>query len=192
MTAAADYLDSEELKRMGFGSVGRHVFVSRAASIVHPERVHLGDRVRIDAYSALVARSPISLGSHVHIGSSVTINAVAEVRIGDFSGISAGTKIFTTDDDYGGDYLTGPTVDAEYTNIRTEPVTLHDHCIVGANSVILPAAVLEQGVAVGALSLVKGRLESWTVYGGVPVRPLKSRSKGLLDRAAAMMALDGH
>ena len=188
MTLAGDYFSVTELKGQGFASVGSNVFVSRAANIVHPRRIHLGDHVRIDPFSLLIAKEPIKIGCHVHIGSSVTINAVAEVRIGDFSGISSGTKIFTADDDYGGEYLTGPTVEPEFTNITVQAVILHDNCIVGANSVILPGAELEQGVAVGALSLVKGRLQAWTVYGGVPAAPLKPRSRELLEKAEAMMA----
>lgn len=186
MTTATQYLSRQELSEQGLASFGRHVFISRAATIIHPERIHIGDMVRIDAFSLIIARKDVRIGSHVHIGSSVTINAVAEVAIGDFSGISAGTKLFTTDDDYGGEYLTGPTVEPEFTNIRTEPVTLREHCIVGANSVILPGSELEEGVAVGALSLVKGRLNAWTIYGGVPARPLRPRSKELLAKVRAM------
>jgi galactoside O-acetyltransferase len=183
MTDARQYLDRSELLARGFGGLGTHVFVSREAMIVHPERIFLGNRVRIDPFSLIIATAQVRLGDHVHIGSSVTINAMAEVNIGAFAGISAGTKVFTTDDDYGGEYLTGPTVDPAFANITTAPVTLGDHVIVGANCVILPGANLGEGVAVGALSLVKGELERWTIFGGVPARPLKARSRQLLSKA---------
>ncbi len=183
---ASEYLSATELRDLGLASVGRHVFISRDATISSPDRVHLGDRVRIDAFSLLIARSTIRIGSNVHIGSSVTINAAAEVEIGSFAGISSGTKIFTTDDDYSGDYLTGPTVEPEHTNITMLPVRLGEHCIIGANCVILPGATLRDGAAVGALSLVKGELPEWGVYGGVPARLLKPRSKALLEHVAAM------
>jgi len=175
---------------LGFASVGKHVFLSKSATFDHPERIHLGNQVRIDAYGCLIASQTIRIGNNVHLGTSVTVNAAAPVTIGNYSGISAGTKIFTSDDDYGGDYLTGPTVSPELTRITFAPVAIGDHCIVGANSVILPGAVLNDGVAVGALSLVKGELEEWTVYGGVPARPLKNRSMGLLDRLAKQQRRD--
>jgi len=180
---AKEYLTLEELDQLGLRERGKHVYVHRSAAIFRPANIRLGDCVRIDAHCILSARAVISLGSHVHIGSSVNINAVAPVEIGDFSGISSGTKVFTADDDYGGDYLTGPTVPVDFSNITTEAVTLMRHCIVGANSVILPGAVLEDGVAVGALSLVKGRLAEWTVFGGVPAKPLRPRSRELLKQA---------
>lgn len=182
---ASEYMSGAELSNLGLASVGRHVFISREARICYPERIHIGDRVRIDAFSLLIAKAPIVIGDNVHIGSSVTINAAAQVSIGNFSGISAGTKIFTTDDDYGGDYLTGPTVDPELTNITVAPVRIGEHCIIGANSVILPSTTLGEGVAVGSLSLVKGELPEWGVYGGIPARLLKPRSRELLNKVAA-------
>lgn len=189
---ASEYISGAELREVGLASVGRHVFISRAATICYPERIHIGSRVRIDAFALLVAKAPIRIGDNVHIGSSVTINAAAEVSIGDYAGISAGTKIFTTDDDYGGEYLTGPTVDPELANITTAPVRLGDHCIIGANSVLLPGATLGEGVAVGALSLIKGELAEWGVYGGIPARFLKPRSKELLNKlSAATASVDG-
>ncbi len=183
MPQAQQYLSEKELAALGLASCGRHVFISRHAMLTRPERVHIGSRVRIDHYAIIDSTSTINIGDNVHIGSHVGISAVAPVFIGNYSGISGGTKLFTTDDDYSGAFLTGPTVPADFTNITTAEVRLEEHCIVGANSVILPGAVLEQGVAVGAMSLVKGTLAAWGVYGGVPARLIKPRSKDLLIKA---------
>lgn len=184
MTTSRSYWTQDELAGLGLASFGRHVYISRSATIDHPERVSVGDRVRIDAFSCIIASKPVRIGSHVHLGTSVTINAVADVVIGDYSGIAAGTKIFTSDDDYGGEYLTGPTVETSDSNITIAPVIIGQHCIVGANSVVLPGTVLKDGVAVGALSLVKGELAEWNIFGGVPARRLKERSRGLLERVS--------
>lgn len=186
MISSTDYWSSGELRDRGFASVGRNCFVSHSAHLASPSRIHLGDNVRIDAFSIMVARCPIKIGSHVHIGSSVTLNALADIVIGNFSGISSGCKLFTTDDDYGGEFLTGPTVSEELTNIVRDSIEIDEHCIVGANSVILPGARLATGVAVGALSLVKGHLSAWTIYGGVPARALRDRSRALLDKVPAI------
>jgi galactoside O-acetyltransferase len=182
MAKAEQYYTASELAALGLGSCGRHVFISRHASIGSPERIHIGNMVRIDAFTTLIGAETVVVGDHVHIGSSVTINAAAPVTIGDYAGISAGVRLFTTDDDYSGGALTGPTVSSELTNIRTEPVALGQHCVVGANSVILPGVVLEEGVVVGALSLVKDRLEAWGIYAGVPARMIRRRSKDLLEK----------
>jgi len=167
---------------MGLAGCGRHVFVSRAAKLYYPERISFGNFVRVDSFSTLAAREPIRIGDHVHLGTGVAINAAAPVRIGNFAGLSAGTKLFTTDDDYEGEFLTGPTVPEELSNITTAPVEIGEHCVVGANSVILPGAILEEGVVVGALSLVKGSLKGWGIYAGVPARLLRPRSRELLKK----------
>jgi galactoside O-acetyltransferase len=182
MANATDYLSGQELEKLGFRSCGRHVYISRRAVICHPHRVSLGDMVRIDAHSLIDGGESVTIGRNVHIGSSVTISAAAPVVIGDFAGISSGTKIFTSDDDYSGDYLTGPTVPSEYSNLQVSPVEIGQHCVIGSNSVILPGSTIEEGAVVGALSLVKGLLAGWAIYGGAPARLLKKRSRKLLQK----------
>ena len=186
MTTARDYLSAAELSELGLAAFGRHVYISRHATIMHPERVSLGSMVRIDAFSLISASEPVTIGSYVHIGSSVTINAVAPVVIRDFAGISAGTRIFTSDDDYSGEYLTGPTVPGELSNIRVAPVELGEHSVVGSNSVLLPGPVVEEGAVIGAQSLVKGRIPEWGIYGGIPAKFMKDRSRALLEKAAQL------
>jgi galactoside O-acetyltransferase len=60
-------------------------------------------------------------------------------------------------------------------------VTLKRFCQIGAGTVILPAVTLHEGVAVGAMSLVKKDLDGWSIYAGNPLRFIKQRDKGLLN-----------
>jgi galactoside O-acetyltransferase len=46
---------------------------------------------------------------------------------------------------------------------------------------------LAEGVAVGALSLVKHSLEAWSIYAGVPARYIRPRSREMLDQAAGFL-----
>ena len=54
------------------------------------------------------------------------------------------------------------------------------HAIVGAGSVILPGATLEDGVAVGALSLIKWACREFGVYFGAPAKRVSERKRNLL------------
>jgi galactoside O-acetyltransferase len=36
---------------------------------------------------------------------------------------------------------------------------------------------MHEGAAVGALSLVKSDLEQWTLYAGIPAKPLRQRDR---------------
>jgi galactoside O-acetyltransferase len=60
------------------------------------------------------------------------------------------------------------------------PVTIGRHVIIGAGSIVLPGATLEEGVAIGSLSLIKGLCREFGVYFGVPVKRIAERKRNLL------------
>lgn len=51
----------------------------------------------------------------------------------------------------------------------------------GSGSVILPGVTLEDGVAIGALSLVNKNCKAFGIYVGNPAILLKNRKRDLLD-----------
>jgi galactoside O-acetyltransferase len=67
-------------------------------------------------------------------------------------------------------------------------VFLGRHVIVGSGSVILPGVTLEDGVAVGALSLVTKDCEAFGVYAGNPARRIKERKRDLLELEKLFLA----
>ena len=54
------------------------------------------------------------------------------------------------------------------------------HTIVGTGSLIFPGVTLEEGTAVGALSMVTKSTEPWSVDFGVPAKRVKARKQDLL------------
>jgi virginiamycin A acetyltransferase len=54
-------------------------------------------------------------------------------------------------------------------------IVIEDDVWIGANTVILDGSYISEGVVVGALSLVRERLEPYCVYGGNPLRRLGQR-----------------
>ena len=72
--------------------------------------------------------------------------------------------------------MTNPMIPQKYTNVTSGPVTLGNHVIIGCSSVILPNSILEEGVAVGAMSVVQGKLRANYIYSGNPVKKLMPRS----------------
>jgi galactoside O-acetyltransferase len=185
MIKSEEYLSQDELRAMGLGSCGGNVFISRRAVIASPASLHLGSCIRIDAFCSVIGREPVRINDFCHIGTSVTMSASAPITIGSYSGIASGARLFTSDDDYSGAYLTGPTVPPEATGVEIAPIETGSYCVIGANSVVLPNTILEEGAVIGALSLAQGRYEGWRIYGGVPTRPLKERSKELLGKLPA-------
>ena len=76
--------------------------------------------------------------------------------------------------------MTGPTVPEEYTGIKKGLIRIGRHAVIGTGTTILPGVTIGEGVAVGAMSLVRTSLEPWMIYAGIPARPIRSRSRDLL------------
>jgi galactoside O-acetyltransferase len=182
MVAIDNFYSRAELQQLGLKHFGINVKVSRSAIFYGNENISIGDNSRIDDLCLLSASNvgEIVIGKHVHISAGVFLFGRSGISIGDFVGISAGCKLYSETDDYSGNYLTNPTIDTKYRNVICQQVILEKHSIVGAGSILLPGAILLEGSAVGAMSLVNKELEAWGMYVGSPLRKLKNRSKGLL------------
>lgn len=176
------FLSEQELLKIGFASVGTGVLVSDKASIYNPANIRLGDHVRIDDFCVLSAgEGGIVVGMHVHIAIYSSLIGGATITLSDFSNLSSRVSIYSSNDDYSGRSLTNPTIDDTYKKVSHRPVFLDKHVIVGSGSVILPGVTLEEGVAVGALSLVSKNCLAFGVYAGNPAKRIKERSRALLD-----------
>lgn len=175
-------LSREDILSLGFLSVGDDVQISDRASFYGVSRIKLGNNVRIDDFCVLSAGvGGIYVGNHVHIAVGVSLIGGGVIFISDFAGISSKSSIYSSNDDYSGRFMTGPTVPVEFTNVSHEDVFLGKHVIVGSGSVILPGVVLEEGVAIGALSLVHKRCEEFGIYAGNPAKRIKTRQRDLLN-----------
>jgi len=178
------YLD-EELRALGFRSLGRNVKVSRRASIYGASRIDLGDYARIDDFCVLSAgEHGIHIGRNVHVAVFCSLIGAGRIELRDFSGLSSRVSIYSSNDDYSGAFLTNPTVPVEYTNVTSAPVIVGRHVIIGAGAIVLPGVTIGEGAAVGSLSLVKKDCEVFGVYFGSPAKRMGSRRRDLceLDR----------
>lgn len=177
----SSFYSQDELKSLGLGSVGSNVLISKMASIYMPEALFLGDNVRIDDFCVIVGGAGIHIGRFVHIACFCGLFGGAGIEMEDFSGLSSKVTIYSESDDYNGDSLTNPTVPKKYKpNYVSKKVCLKKHSIVGAHSVILPGVTLNEGVAIGANSLVMRDCDAWSVYFGSPAKKVKARSRDLL------------
>jgi galactoside O-acetyltransferase len=183
------YLDSDALRAAGVRHVGRGVRVHERASLYGLENISLGDFVRIDDFSVIVATGPVILGRYVSIPNFCFLGGRHGIELRDFVTLAPGVKIFSASDDYSGERLTGPVVPRELTGGTSGPVVLQKHVLVGAGSVILPACTIGEGSSVGALSLVRTDLPPWGVYAGVPVLRLRERRQDLLDLEARVTSV---
>lgn len=175
------FLSRENLEKIGFKNLGENVLISDKASIYNPRAICLGSNIRIDDFCIISAgEGGIEIGNHVHIACYVSLIGNELIKIHDFVGISSKTAIYSSSDDYSGNYLTGPTIANEFKKVDSRPVIFESHCIIGAGCVILPGVRIGEGTAVGALSLVVKNLDSWGIYIGSPIKYIKKRKREML------------
>ena len=175
----SSFYTEDELKAIGFASVGRNVLISRKASIYYPQKINIGNNVRIDDFCILSGK--ITIGNYIHIAAQTLMFAgKAGIEMHDFSGTSSKVAIYAESDDYSGSYMSNPTVPDKFRSIISKKVTLERHVLVGVACVILPGVTLGEGSSFGAMSLINKSSESWSIYVGTPAKKIKERSKELL------------
>jgi galactoside O-acetyltransferase len=162
--------------------MGDDVAIDPTVRVLGAERVSIGSHVRIDAFVVLSAGAGgIAIGDHVHIAAHCFLAGAAPIRIEDFANISGRVSIYSSNDDYSGESLMGPTVPPDLTTVTSAPVTLKKHAIIGAGAIVLPGVTLAEGAGVGALSLVKEDVGPFEMVGGVPARRIGTRARTVLE-----------
>jgi galactoside O-acetyltransferase len=175
-------LSQADIVTMGFAHVGENVRISDKASFYGASHISIGDNSRIDDFCVISAgQGGVSIGCNVHIAVFTSLVGGGSITISDFCNLSSRVSVYSSSDDYSGSFMTNPTLPTQFTGVTHAPVSFEKHVIVGCGSVILPGVVLEQGVAVGALSLVNRNCLAFGIYAGVPARRIAERKRDLLD-----------
>lgn len=175
-------LSRTTIESMGFAAVGENVHISDRASFYNCPHISIGSNIRIDDFCVLSAGSGgITIGDYVHIAVYSSLIGSGVITLSNFCNISSRVAIYSSSDDYSGEAMTNPMVPELYTHVLHADVFLGKHVIIGSGSVILPGVRIEEGAAVGALSLVREHCRAFGVYAGAPAKFIKNRKKNLLD-----------
>jgi galactoside O-acetyltransferase len=174
------FMSRDVLEEMGFAHLGENVLISDKASIYNCGKISIGNNVRIDDFCVLSAGAGgMEIGDYIHLAVFVSLIGAGRIVLSDFSGLSSRVCIYSSNDDYSGEYLTNPTIPSEFSGVKHLDVFLGKHVIVGAGSVILPGVTLEEGVSVGALSVISKNCLAFGIYKGN--KRIGERSKRFLE-----------
>ncbi|TWO72304.1 putative colanic acid biosynthesis acetyltransferase [Caenimonas sedimenti] len=125
------------------------------------------------------------IGSRVLVHGGVRVWCPWNLRVGDFSAIAWGVEIYnlasveigsmTVVSQYS--YLCAATHDFQspVLDLTCIPIVIKDQVWIAAKSTVLPGVTIEQGVVVGACSVVTRNVPAWTVVAGNPARVLRAR-----------------
>jgi len=174
------YYSEEQLKKLGFKSLGRNVRISDKASIYDADQIEIGDNSRVDDFCVISGK--VLIGSYCHI---TPMCLIAGGRLGvyfsDFCTLAYGVKVFSQSDDYTGETLTNSLIPSKYKKESFKSVYFGRHVIVGAGAIIFPGVEVAEGCSIGAMTLVNKSTQPWGVYVGSPARRIKDRKKDLLE-----------
>jgi len=175
-------LDIDAIMQMGFKKAGKNIQVSDKAAFYNAGNISIGDNTRIDDFCVISAgEGGIEIGRNVHIAVYVSLIGAGKIVVADFAGLSSRTSVYSSNDDYSGKFMTGPTIPKKYRNVKNGDVYIGRHVVVGSGSIILPGIKVEDHSAIGSLSLVNKNCDSFNIYAGIPVRKIAVRSKELID-----------
>lgn len=170
-----------KLRSFGFAAVGEEVQIAKNCSIHQLGNIRIGDGVRIDGFSTIVASGPLVIGRYVHIHTSVVIGSRGGITIGDFCGISHNCQLLSASDDFRGAWMTNDNLFAGCTRPKVAPIVIGRHVPVRVGSTILPGISIGEGAAICAHSLVTRDMPDWMMCSGVPARPRVARRRTLLE-----------
>ena len=155
--------------------------ISSSCRIRLPDFFRAGSHSIVDDFCYFSTKVEIGSGSHIASGCSVAGGPERIFRMGDFSSLSSGVKIWCSSNDFVSDVVAIVPEAAEPLDVRpiSGDVTLEHYTGVGANSVIMPDNVVPVGTTIGAMSFVPPgfSFEPWSVYAGIPVRRVANRDK---------------
>lgn len=177
----------KEFDYQSLASCGRDVFISGAAEIRRPHLVEVGSHVAID--SGFYCTTAAVVSDYVHVGPYVSVigGAEASLTMQGFNTAGAGSRIVCASDEFLGEGLVGMAPPEFRDRIRYAPVVFEQFASIGTNVVIHPGVTLAEGSVIGSCALVTRSTEPWTIYHGVPARPVRQRPRDKMLAAARAM-----
>ncbi len=166
---------NEEIKKK-LKYCGENVFIGHQTFFIRPELVSIGNNVRIDPFCYIA--SELEIGSNVQITTHCVLGGRKKIKLGNWTFIGYGSKLFTGSEDYSGDF--GPVNDFWGNNKVFEgDIEFGDFSGCASDTIIMPGVTLPTGCAIGAKSFVYSSksLKEWSVFLGSPLAFHKNRNK---------------
>jgi galactoside O-acetyltransferase len=176
------FLSQEQLNNMGFKYLGKNVLISDKCSIYNTKNISIDDNTRIDDFCILSAGDEgIEIGKYVHIACYSSLIGKGKIIMKDFSGISSRVSVYSSSDNYNGEWMTNPCLPETVTNTIHKDVVIGKHVVIGSNSVVLPGVILTDGCSIGAMSLVNKSVDNNDVMVGIPIKKIKERKTNIFE-----------
>jgi acetyltransferase-like isoleucine patch superfamily enzyme len=125
-------------------------------------------------------QSLLEIGEHTYVGMNTIINGFVEkVIIGAYVSIAQSVSIICD---------SGPNASARLQRIfalEKGPITIGNHCWIGAFSMIMPNVVLGDFCVVAANSFVKTSFPPYSIIGGTPAKLIRTMTEAEIEKLSA-------
>jgi acetyltransferase-like isoleucine patch superfamily enzyme len=166
--------------RGAFAHCGANTVIGRHAKLVAPHLIEIGSDVVLGEHAWLNAKddrrsgdSTLTIGNGAYIGRFVHINAWRSVHIG--KDVLIGDRVFISDADHN---FQAPDVPIKRQGDRfVGEVDLKEGCWIGIGAAILPGVTIGRNSVVAANAVVTKSVADFTVVGGIPARPIRTREE---------------
>lgn len=160
-----------------FRRLGEGVTIYPLSKIVKPEVIEIGAHSTIDDFTFINGGLGITIGRYVHIASFVSIIGGGRLEVGDYADIAAGVRILTATDTYKDGARMTTALPEEHRNVIRSFVHIGKDAFIGTNSVVHPGVTIGEGTVLGSCSLALSDCEPWTIYTGIPCKPIGVRPR---------------
>ena len=168
-------LTSIQSSSLNLIAVGKNSYISAFSTIITTKNkknaspIILADGVHIKSGCYILSGSgPVSIGKGTQVGAGVKILGGGGVTIGKNVRIGPNTVIASSSHDK---------VINKTRSEKFEPVHIKDNVFIGANCTVLSNCIIEEGVTIGAGSvLTKNIEEAHAVFCGIPARKIQNHT----------------
>ena len=150
--------------------VRRPVYIRGRNGMKFGEGFTTGYRCRFDIFGSKQDDVKLKLGKNCKIGDNVHFVASENVTVGD--NCLMASNIFISDTNHGSNEDPSKTSPDERP-LTSCPVAIGNNVWIGEGACVLPGAKIGDGCIIGAHSIVKGEIPSYTIVAGAPAKVVK-------------------
>jgi acetyltransferase-like isoleucine patch superfamily enzyme len=129
----------------------------------------IGEHTSIGRNCQFYHISGIDIGSNCVINQRVVLDGRRGLHIGRNVSVSEQAMLYTLHHD----------LDDPLFRVEGGALVVNDYVFIGARAIVLPGICLGEGSVVAAGAVVTKDIEPYVVVGGVPARPIRTRSRNL-------------
>lgn len=154
-----------------FKNIGKNAIIDIGVNIINPSSLTIGNNVYIDSYAVISnPQNNIIIGDNVHIGPHSFIGGKGDIVIGDYCGLSSGSRIYSGSAKASKKNILihNPTMAPNSAEVIHDKVILEKNCVLFANSVVLPGVTMKEGSILSSCSYLSKNTIKNSIYAGTP------------------------